>query len=178
LPRQPRIFQGRGSQFSLTPIGVGRTEYGWPSGTSGAVSLQQPKARLALAWASLLRSDERVEHDFPDLQSAATGEGELSGPLHCLCAFGGRCRRGSNIVSSLPALTLRRAIGTRNSLRLRLSCCITPGQLARRGSNIVSLPPPVVGVTTFSQVRTCISLVLANQGKWPCSNPCVSAASQ
>ena len=36
----------------------------------------------------------------------------------------------------------------------------------------------VVGKTTFSLFRGSISLAFANQGKRPCSNPCVSAASQ
>jgi hypothetical protein len=36
--------------------------------------------------ASLLRSDERVEHDLPDLLSAAAGDGELGCPLQCLFA--------------------------------------------------------------------------------------------
>ena len=44
------------------------------------------EGRLALAGTSLLRSDERVEHDLPDLLSAAASDGELSGPLQCLFA--------------------------------------------------------------------------------------------
>jgi len=36
--------------------------------------------------ASLLRSDERVEHDPPDLLCAAAGDGELGSPLQCLFA--------------------------------------------------------------------------------------------
>ena len=39
-------------------------------------------------------------------------------------------------------------------------------------------PPPVVGITTSSLFRGSISLAFGNQGKWPCSNPCVLAASE
>src|SRR5207245_9101516 len=41
---------------------------------------------LALAGVSLLRSDERVEHDLPDLLCAAAGDGELGSPVQCLLA--------------------------------------------------------------------------------------------
>jgi len=43
-------------------------------------------ARWAPIGASPLRSDERVEHDLPDLLWAAAGHGELGGPLQCLGA--------------------------------------------------------------------------------------------
>ena len=52
---------------------------------SGLLFCEQPQARLAQT-GGLLQSDERVEHDFPDLLRGAAGDRELGSPLQRLLA--------------------------------------------------------------------------------------------
>jgi len=53
---------------------------------SGLLFWEQPQARLAQIGAALLGSNERVEHDFPDLLRGAAGDRELGSPLQRLLA--------------------------------------------------------------------------------------------